>query len=58
MCTMSGCWAGILGLSSVALSELTGLEKSRKCWDETSLAFLHGTAQPDIPMEQLSALEQ
>lgn len=58
MCSLSGCWAGILVLSSVALSKLTGLEKSRKCWYETSLAFLHGTGQPDIPMEQLLALEQ
>lgn len=42
----------------MALSDLTGLEKSRKDWSETSLAFLHGTGQPDIPTEQLLVLEQ
>lgn len=58
MCSLSGCWAGNLELSCVVLSELVGLEKSRKGWYETSLAFLRGIGQPDILMEQLLALQQ
>ena len=41
----------------MALLDLTGLKKSRKDWYETRMAFLHGTGQPDIPMEQLLVLE-